>query len=357
MLNRIYLGNSVKTWLIALAVAMAIYTVLRVVKAVFHRRLKTLSARTSTDVDDLVAELVRRIKFFFLFPVSVYLGSKVLSLSGKVDDILGKAVTIAVIFQGAVWGSAIFDHVLARAKGGKEGAEAEDKTKLAALGFVFRIVLWSLVLLLALDNLGIKVTALVAGGAVGGIAVALAVQSVLGDLFGSLSIVMDKPFILGDFIVVDDLRGTVEHIGLKTTRVRGLGGEQIIFANSDLLKSRVRNYKRMEERRIAFTIGVVYQTPAEKLERIPGIVREIIEAQDKCRFDRSHFASYGDFSLNFETVYYVTVADYAVYMDVQQSINLGLFRRFQEEAIEFAYPTQTIFVEKGAGTPAPPARE
>lgn len=354
-LNRTYLGNSVRTWIIALAVAVVIYTVLKLLKAVFHRKLKKLSAKTATDVDDLVADLIRRIKFFFLFPISVYLGSKVLSLSGKADDILGKIVTIAVIFQGAVWGSAIFDFALARSRKGKEGAEEADQTKLAALGFVFRIALWSLVLLLALDNLGIKVTALVAGLGVGGIAVALAVQNILGDLFASLSIVLDKPFAIGDFIVVDDLRGTVEHVGLKTTRVRGLGGEQLILANSDLLKSRIRNYKRMEQRRIAFTVGVIYQTPAEKLDRIPEIVRAVIEAQENCRFDRSHFAAFGDFSLNFETVYFVTSADYLVYMDVQQAIYLGLYRRFQEEGIEFAYPTQTVFVERGAGGPAPPS--
>lgn len=354
--NKVYLGNSVKTWLVALAVAAAVYTVLRVLKAVFHRKLKAFSAKTSTDVDDLVAELIRRVKFFFLFPVSVYLGSKVLSLSGKADDILSKIVTIAVIFQGAVWGSAIFDYTIARARGGKEGLEDEDKTKLAALGFVFRIALWSLVLLLALDNLGIKVTALVAGLGVGGIAVALAVQSILGDLFASLSIVLDKPFAIGDYIVVGDHQGTVEHIGLKTTRVRGLGGEQLILANSDLLKSRIRNFKRMAERRIAFTVGVVYRTPAEKLERIPAIIREVIEALPNCRFDRSHFAALGDFSLTFETVYYVTKADYAVYMDAQQAINLDLVRRFQEEGIEFAYPTQTLFLEKGAVAPPPDAQ-
>ncbi len=352
-LNRIYLGNSVRTWIIALALAAAIYTVLKVLKAVFHRKLKALSAKTATDVDDLVAELIRRIKFFFLFAVSVYLGSRVLSLSGKADDILSKIVTIAVIFQGAVWGSVLFDYAIGRARGGKEGLEAEDKTKLAALGFVFRIALWSLVLLLALDNLGIKVTALVAGLGVGGIAVALAVQNILGDLFASLSIILDKPFAIGDFIVVDDLQGTVEHVGLKTTRVRGLGGEQLVFANSDLLKSRIRNYKRMEERRIAFLLGVAYQTPVEKLERIPAIVRQVVEAQKNCRFDRSHFAAYGDFALRFETVYYVTSADYAVYMDVHHAINLALLSRFRQEGIAFAYPTQRVFLEQGPGSPSP----
>jgi small-conductance mechanosensitive channel len=324
------------------------------VKALLQARIRKLAEKTATDIDDFIADLIKGVHFFFLFAMSVFLGSKALHLSAKTDNVLGKLVTIAVIFQAVIWGSALFDYLIRRARSGKKEAAPENTARYAALGFMARLVLWSIGLLLALDNLGIKVTALIAGLGVGGIAVALALQNVLGDLFASMSIIMDAPFAVGDFIVVDDLRGTVENIGLKTTRVRGLGGEQLVFANGDLLKSRIRNYKRMEQRRIAFTIGVVYQTPADKLERIPAIIREVIEAQEKCRFDRSHFAAYGDFSLNFETVYYVTVADYAVYMDAQQAINLRLFRRFQEEGIEFAYPTQTILVERSAGAPAPP---
>lgn len=350
--DRIYLGNNVKTWLVALGAAVVVFLVLRVLKGVVHGKVTRLSARTATDVDDLVAGLIHRIKPFFLFAVSLFAGSKALRLSEKADGLLGQIVLIAGIFQGVIWVSAIFDYAIGRARAGKEETEPQDRSKIAALGFLFRLVLWSVALMLALDNLGIKVTALVAGLGVGGIAVALAVQNLLGDLFASLSIVMDRPFVIGDFIVVDDFKGTVEHVGLKTTRLRGLGGEQLVFANSDLLKSRIRNYNRMEERRIAFTIGVVYRTPAEKLERIPAIIREIVEAQANCRFDRSHFASYGDFSLNFETVYYVTVPDYTVYMDVQQAINLGLFRRFEAEGIDFAYPTRTVIVEAApAATP------
>ncbi len=345
-LDRIYLGNSVKTWIIALGVTVVIYIVLRVLKLVVQRKAKALSAKTATDVDDLIADLIRRIRFYFLFSVSLYLGSKVLTLSAKADGILGKLVIIVLLFQSAIWGSAIFDYWMTRTKARKHEDDAETLTKYTALGFVVRLVLWSVVLLLALDNLGVDITALVAGLGVSGIAVALALQNILGDLFASMSIVMDKPFVIGDFIVVDDLKGTVEHIGLKTTRIRGLGGEQLIFANSDLLKSRVRNYKRMEQRRIAFSIGVTYQTPAAKLEAIPGIIRSVIESQENVRFDRSHFATYGDFSLNFETVYFVTVPDYNVYMDVQQAINLALYKRFAAEGIEFAYPTQTIFLSK-----------
>ena len=177
---------------------------------------------------------------------------------------------------------------------------------------------------------------------VGGIAVALASQNILGDLFASLSILFDKPFVVGDFIIVGDMMGTVERVGLKTTRVRSLSGEQLVFSNNDLLSSRIKNYKRMEERRVVFTLGVTYQTNAERLESIPGIIREPIAQEEKVRFDRSHFKGYGDFALLFETVYWVTEPDYNLYMDIQQKINLELFRHFEKQGIEFAYPTQTI---------------
>jgi small-conductance mechanosensitive channel len=192
--------------------------------------------------------------------------------------------------------------------------------------------------------MGIDITALVAGLGVGGIAVALAAQNILGDLFASWSIVLDKPFLVGDFIIIDGYSGTVEHIGLKTTRLRSLTGEQLIFSNSDLLKCRIRNYKRMQERRIVFSFGVLYETPLEKLKEIPGIVKDIITSIENTRFDRAHFASYGNYSLNFEVVYYVLSSDYTVYMDIQQKINLALFEEFQKKDIVFAYPTQTIYV-------------
>ncbi|MGD8498895.1 MAG: mechanosensitive ion channel family protein, partial [Chromatiales bacterium] len=215
-----------------------------------------------------------------------------------------------------------------------------------AVGFVARLVLWSIILLLALDNLGVDVTALVAGLGVGGIAVALAVQNILSDLFASLSIVLDKPFAVGDFLIIDSFLGSVEHVGLKTTRLRSLSGEQLVFSNTDLLGSRIRNYGRMFERRVVFKIGVTYQTPRDKLTKIPGIIKEAIEAQDKTRFDRSHFNEYGEFSLNFESVYYIQGPDYNLYMDIQQAINLLIHERFEEEGIEFAYPTQTLFLAR-----------
>ncbi|MEA3366051.1 MAG: mechanosensitive ion channel family protein, partial [Candidatus Hydrogenedentes bacterium] len=226
------------------------------------------------------------------------------------------------------------------------------------LSFAAQVAVWSLALLVALQNLGFEITALIAGLGIGGIAIAFALQNILGDIFCSVAIVLDKPFAVGDFIIVGDQMGVVENIGIKTTRVRSLWGEQIIFSNADLTSNRIRNYKRMKERRITFSLGVVYETPLEKLERIPTIIRDSIEAVPLTRFDRAHFNQYGDFSLNFEVVYYVLSPDYNTYMDIQQSINLAIFRRFKEEGIVFAYPTQELIIrpneESSSTAPAMP---
>lgn len=339
--------NTIKNWLIALGVGLVAFLFLRLLKAIAHRKVKAFVKRTTTGVDDLVADLIYRTKYFFLVLVSIYFGSHFLTLPNTFKVVINKLMVLVLLVQGAFWGSTIFDHLLERhIKRKKEEADTAGLMTYSALGFLLRLALWSVVIILALDNLGIQVTALVAGLGVGGVAVALAVQNILGDLFASMSIVLDKPFVIGDFIIVDNFMGTVEHIGLKTTRIRSLDGEQIIFANSDLLKSRVKNYKRMEERRVIFPLGVVYRTPPEKLDAIPRLIREIIETQEQARFDRSHFKAFGDFALIFETVYYVKTSDYGAYMDIQQAINLAIYRRFQEEGIEFAYPTQTVFVSR-----------
>jgi small-conductance mechanosensitive channel len=220
---------------------------------------------------------------------------------------------------------------------------------MGAVGFIARLGVWMIILLIALDTLGVDITALVAGLGVGGIAVALAVQNVLGDLFASVSIILDKPFVVGDFIVLDDLRGTVEYVGLKTTRIRSLSGEQLVVSNSDLLQSRIRNFKRMTERRVTFETGVVYGTPTAKLRDIPDLTRAAVESQSNARFDRCHFKTFGASALIYETVYFMTVPDMDAYMDTQQAINLALYERFEALELEFAFPTQTIFVKTDEG--------
>lgn len=339
-----FLGSPVQSWLIALVIAVVVLLGLRAFRTVVARRLATLAKKTRTDVDDLVVELIKGTRFFFLLTVALYAGSFALTLPDATARLIRSAAVIALLAQAAMWGNDIITFWISRYMKRRMAEDPVSATTITALGFISRLLLWSVVLLLALDNIGIDITALVAGLGVGGIAVALAVQSILGDLFASLSIVLDKPFVIGDFIIIGDYLGTIEHIGLKTTRIRSLSGEQLVFSNTDLLQSRIRNYKRMFERRVVFSIGVVYQTPYEKLVAIPKMIREIVEAQEQTRFDRAHFKEYGDFSLNFETVYWVKNPDYNIYMDIHQQINLELFRRFQQEGIEFAYPTQTVFV-------------
>jgi small-conductance mechanosensitive channel len=291
---------------------------------------------------------MRKTRSFFLAAIALYASSQVLSLPVAASRLIQAVLVVGVVLQLALWGNAIISSLLATAISRRLGEDAAAATSLSALGFVARLVLWSVLFLLALDNLGVNITGLVAGLGIGGIAVALAIQSILGDLFASLSIVLDKPFVIGDFIIVDEMLGTVEHIGLKTTRIRSLSGEQIVFSNADLLRSRIRNYKRMYERRVVFSIGVTYQTPYEKLSAIGAMLKEAVEKQQEVRFDRAHFKEYADSSLNFEVVYFVKNPDYNRYMDIQQEINLEIFRRFAEEGIEFAYPTRTLFVQKSA---------
>ncbi len=356
-LEKSFYNNSIQLWILAILVMVATFVVMRVVKRIIIRQLKKLAGRTKTNIDDLVVDLLGRVKFYFLLTLAIYFGTLILSLPRGLENIVTKLVVVIFLIQVAIWGNALISYWLNQYKKTRLEKDAAAVTTFTALGFIFRMILWSVVVLLALDNMGIDITALIAGLGVGGIAIALAVQNILSDLFASLSIVLDKPFVIGDFIIIDNYMGTVEHIGLKTTRVRSLYGEQLVFANSDLLQSRIRNYKRMYERRVVFTIGVTYQTPVEKLKKIPGMIQEIIEAQEQVRFDRAHFKSYGDFSLNFEIVYWVLNPDYKYYMDVQQNINLELFKRFEEEGIEFAYPTQTIFVtsENGGNSQRPEA--
>lgn len=228
------------------------------------------------------------------------------------------------------------------------GSAISDRSAVAAIGLLataLQGLILIVVVLFAMSNLGIDVMALMAGLGIGGIAVALAAQNILGDIFASLSIVLDKPFVVGDFIAVGDRAGTVENIGLKTTRLRALSGEQLIFSNKDLLESRVQNFKRMWERRVVQKIGVTYSTPVEKLEKIPTWIQELINNDAKLRFDRCHFAAYASSAIDFEFVFFVLSSDFNLFMDRQQALLLGIYRKFAAENVQFAFPTQTIFIE------------
>ena len=332
-------------WLLSLGIVLFVWIMLRVIMRLAMGRLKTYAAKTAGQFDDLVVELLDKTKLLFVLIVSAFFGSLVLALPETADYWLRVSLVIALLVQAGYWANAFITFWINRSVRRRLSKDAAAATSLTAMGFIAKIAVWTIVLLIGLDNLGFSVTGLITGLGIGGIAIALAVQNILGDLFASLSIIIDKPFVIGDFIIVGDLMGNVERIGLKTTRVRSLSGEQIIFSNGDLLGSRVRNYKRMHERRIVFGIGITYDTPSDVMERIPGMIREIVEQQPNARFDRSHFKSFGSFSLDIETVYIMQVADYAAYMDTQQAINIALMRQFESEGIEFAYPTQTLYVQ------------
>jgi small-conductance mechanosensitive channel len=342
------MGNSATRWVVAAGVALLSFLVLELVFGFVKRRVKRITSLTGTGWDDGIAETMQATKGWFLLLVALFAGTLVLDLTETAADVVQTVAILALLLQAALWGSKLLKFAIQHYMTQRRETDPALATTVSAMSFIGNLVLWSVVLLMALENIGVDVTALVAGLGVGGIAVALAAQNILGDLIASLSIVLDKPFVLGDFIIVGDEMGTVENVGLKTTRVKSISGEQLVFANTDLLQSRIRNYKKMQERRIAFTIGVTYETPKEKVAAIPGMIRQIVESQQQARFDRSHFKNFGDFSLNFETVYYVPVPDYNVYMDVQQAINLALMEKFAAEGIEFAYPTQTLFVQRTA---------
>jgi small-conductance mechanosensitive channel len=351
MLPEEILGNAPAVWAAALGAALVTYLALRVFAGVIVSRLAKLASSTRTSWDDIVTHALRKTKGVVLLVAALYAGTLPLDLPDGITSLVGHLVVIAFLVQTGIWISTGIRQWIEVTREERAAEDAAAVMTMNVIGIAARIVLWSMVLLLALDNLGVDVTALVAGLGVGGIAVALAAQNILGDLFASLSIVLDRPFVLGDFLIVDDKLGSVEEIGLKTTRVRSLSGEQLVFSNTDLLNSRIRNFGRMFERRVVFEVGVTYETERNLLERIPGMIREAIESHgDDVRFDRAHFARYGDFAIEFEIVYYVMGPDYNTYMDIQEAVNLEIHRRFEEAGIDFAYPTQTVFVRGSAAS-------
>ena len=340
-----FFGNSIMQWILAAALAVALIIAVGIVRRILGKRLKRLSNRVTSPFPGLAFDLVCSTRMWLVVPLALLIATQVLQLPARIERMVPHAMTVLLLLQAAFWANRVLLHVLSHNIERRLDRDAAGATTLAVVGFIGRLVLWSVIALLILGNLGFDITGLVAGLGIGGIAVALAAQNILGDLFASLSIALDKPFLIGDFIIVGDKMGTVEHIGIKTTRVRSLGGEQIIFSNTDLLNNAIRNYKRMLERRVVFSFGVVYETEKEKLAQIPAMVRRIVEAQAKSRFDRAHFKEFGDFALIYEIVYYVLSPDYNEYMDTQQAINLALFGQLQEAGIGFAYPTQQLYVK------------
>ena len=343
--DAIFLGNTLRDWCISLGIMIISITALRIFQKIVVKRLQQLSEKTATGIDDFLVSVIRRTVMPLVYILAVYFSLKYLSISDSVKHTLHVAVTLATVFF-VVRGINSFIRYIFYSYLGKETPEAEKKKQLRGILLIIQSIVWLVGIVFLIDNLGYDITTIVTGLGIGGIAIALASQAILGDLFSYLVIFFDKPFEVGDFLIVDDKIGSVEYIGIKTTRIRTLSGEQLICSNTDLTNSRVHNFKRMQQRRVLFSIGVIYSTPSGKLKRIPGMIKEIIESVKDTRFDRAHFASFGDFSLNFEIVYYIGTADYNMYMDRQQTINLKIFEKFEQENIDFAFPTQTLYMRQ-----------
>jgi small-conductance mechanosensitive channel len=334
-----FLGNSLEDWAVALAVTILATAAMAFVRSMVLRRLAARSAITDTRLDDLVVTMLSKTYLLFIVAFGIYFGSTFLALDRARGLFIDRVAVAALLMQVAIWGDVGLRSWRDQLRRDQDIARRNSSS---VLGFILRLTLWVIVFLVVLDNFGVNITALVASLGVGGIAVALAVQNILGDLFASLSITLDKPFEIGDFIIVGDVLGSVEHIGLKTTRLRGLGGEQVVFSNGDLLKSRIHNHKRMETRRVAFVLRIAYGTSEELLCKVPRIIREIVTAKPNIDFERAHFFMWGEWSLDFEVVYHFRSPDYVLHMDAQQDIFLEIYRRFEKEGIRFAHPLSII---------------
>jgi len=333
IMNYKVLGNDVESWLVAIFMFLATVIVLLLIKRFAIRKLSALAKHTSTQLDDFIINLIDGTKGGLLLVVALWLASGGLELPERLASALRWALTVGIFLQIGIWAHAIIFFALSRKLRGNNDLRSSTKSALGVMNFFIQVILWSVIVLLALDNLGINVTALVAGLGVGSVAIALALQNILGDIFCSISILLDKPFEVDDSITIGEFSGVVEAIGIKSTKIRSVTGEQIIISNADLLGSRIRNNRRMNERRISFNFSVIYQVDPEQLQQIPEIVKEIIEKLPSTRFDRAHLRALEPLGVAYEVVYFVLSSDYNKYMDAQQHINLELIKRFQSEQI------------------------
>lgn len=345
-LDTVFWNNTLFQYLVALGIFIISAFVFWFIIFVILRQLEKLSKKTKTDIDDTLIAIVRSFKPPFYWFLAFYIAITYLALPDIVDSIVSAILLFWIVYQVAI-ASGIFVKFIVR-KYVYEDESEEQKARGATqlLSILVRIVVWSFGLLWILSNLGVDITSLIAGLGIGGIAIAFALQNILSDLFSSFAIYFDKPFQIGDFIVVGDKSGTVEKIGIKTTRVRSLQGEEIVFSNQELTSVQIQNFKKLQERRVVTQIGVEYDTPNTVMKQIPGWIKVIIEKTEKIRFDRVHFTTFGDSALIFEVVYYVLSDQYIDFVDAQQSINLALKEKFEEENVGIAYPTQTVVLKK-----------
>ena len=344
-LQQSYFNNRIFDYVLCLVIFLIGVMTIRIFERVILTRFKKWADDTDTKIDDLVIRVIEKKLMPILYFGIFYLSIHTLSLHPTLLKVINALGLVLLTIFTVRFLLTIIIYMLKNFWERKE----QDTSRMFAFKMIYtviRVVFWTIAILIILDNFGIKISTLIAGLGIGGVAIALATQAILKDLFSYFIIFFDRPFEIGDFIIVGDYMGAVDHIGIKTTRLLSLGGEQIVFSNTDLTDSRVRNYKRMAKRRVVFKLGVIYQTTSQQLKEIPTLIEGIIKNAHDTIFDRAHFFSYNDFSLDFEIVYYVIGNDYNKYMDIQQEINLKIKEEFERRKIEFAYPTQTVFLTK-----------
>ncbi len=354
LFNYIFLKNTIASWLFAVIISILVSFLLGWIKEILLDKLSKDGETRSGGARQFVVSLLNRTGKLFIIAVALYAGSLTLFLSANIHTFLKTCLIVIVLFQLAFWSSSLIDYLINRRLEAENEEPAAQATSLNALRLVAKIALWTIIILLILENLtGIEVNSLIASLGVTGVAVALAVQNILSDLFASLSIALDKPFVIGDSIIVGEFSGTVERIGLKSTRIRSLNGEEVVFSNSDLLNSRIRNLRTMKRRRVSFIISISHETPDEKLEKIPQIVQEVFQTLEHVSLDRVHLKDIGSSSLDYEIVFFVDTADFYLYMDLRQSINLKLLRQLKQEGINLARPVQVLSESSQSGISNP----
>lgn len=352
-----FMGIPAIEWFSAVCAAILTYFALTWLLKLATARLEVIAKRTATQVDDITVLILKGTNRLTLVTAAILTSANFLSIPEKWSNRLDHLWFLVIGFQIASWANRAITLWTQRRLRPQE-AVVHNPVITTMGSWITRALLWTVLVLAVLANMGVDITAFVASLGVGGVAVALAVQNILGDLFASLAIGLDKPFEIGDFIVFGEIAGSIEHIGLKTTRIRSLSGEEIVCGNTALLKSTIHNYKRMQERRILFGFGLTYDASSEQLRMVPPLVQKAVELAGHTRFDRAHFKGFGASSLDFEVVYYVTDPDYNRYMDIQQAINLELVDELERVGLSFAFPTHTVhLVEKGGPNTERPQRQ
>jgi len=336
-------------YLFAAIVFSGVYILLRMFKHRLVRHLHFVARDGSSKINNPFIDIINKINWPFYMVFSIFVGIQFLDLPDRVFNVIGYVVVVIGTYYAVRAAESLVDfglkHVLKKKE--KEGEDV-DESALRLIGGTVKGIIWAGAILLVLQNLGYNVSALIAGLGIGGVAIGLALKNILGDIFASFSIYLDKPFKTGDFIIVGDDKGTVEYIGIKSTRIRTLEGDELVVSNEELTDSRVHNYKKLERRRGHFKIGVTYDTPVRKLKKIPGIISLIIEGVEKTKLSRVHFAEFGDYALIYEIVYFLDDNNYKLYMDIQQDINLKILEAFEKESIEMAFPTQTVYLKNNS---------